>query len=76
MTQETLELSWSALRLGGRLVVHALTLDTEMLMIECWQRHGGELSRLSVERLEPIGRYRGWRPARAVVQWSAVKDRE
>ncbi len=76
VTQETLELSWSALRLGGRLVVHAVTLDTEMIMIECWQRHGGELSRLSVERLEPIGRYRGWRPARAVVQWSAVKDRE
>lgn len=76
VTQEALELSWSALRLGGRLVVHAVTLDTEMIMIECWQRHGGELSRLSVERLEPIGRYRGWRPARAVVQWSAVKDSE
>ena len=76
VTQETLEQSWSALRLGGRLVVHAVTLDTEMIMIECWKRHGGELSRLSVERLEPIGRYRGWRPARAVVQWSAVKDRE
>lgn len=76
VTQETLEQLWSALRLGGRLVVHAVTLDTEMIMIECWKRHGGELSRLSVERLEPIGRYRGWRPARAVVQWSAVKDPE
>jgi len=29
-----------------------------------------------VEHLEPIGRYHGWRPARAVVQWSAVKDVE
>ena len=76
VTQETLEQLWSALRLGGRLVVHAVTLETEMIMIECWKRYGGELSRLSVERLEPIGRYRGWRPARAVVQWSAVKDLE
>jgi precorrin-6B C5,15-methyltransferase / cobalt-precorrin-6B C5,C15-methyltransferase len=73
-TRETLEQSWSALRPGGRLVVHAVTLETEMIMIECWKRHGGELSRLSVEHLEPIGRYHGWRPARAVVQWSAVKD--
>jgi precorrin-6B C5,15-methyltransferase / cobalt-precorrin-6B C5,C15-methyltransferase len=76
VTQETLEQSWSALQPAGRLVVHAVTLETEMIMIECWKRHGGELSRLSVEHLEPIGRYRGWRPARAVVQWSAVKDPE
>lgn len=74
VTKETLERSWSALPPGGRLVVHAVTLETEMIMIECWKRHGGELSRLAVERMEPIGRYSGWRPARAVVQWSAVKD--
>jgi precorrin-6Y C5,15-methyltransferase (decarboxylating) len=74
VTKETLERSWSALPPGGRLVVHAVTLETEMIMIDCWKRHGGELSRLAVEHLEPIGRYRGWRPARAVVQWSAVKD--
>jgi precorrin-6Y C5,15-methyltransferase (decarboxylating) len=75
-TRETLEGSWSALRPGGRLVVHAVTQETEMIMVDCWKRHGGELSRLSVEHLESIGRYHGWRPARAVVQWSAVKDIE
>jgi precorrin-6B C5,15-methyltransferase / cobalt-precorrin-6B C5,C15-methyltransferase len=75
-TSETLERSWSALRPGGRLVVHAVTQDTEMIMVDCWKRHGGELVRLSVEHLEPIGRYHGWRPARAVVQWSAVKEVE
>jgi precorrin-6B C5,15-methyltransferase / cobalt-precorrin-6B C5,C15-methyltransferase len=75
-TRETLERSWSALRPGGRLVVHAVTQETEMIMVDCWKRYGGELSRLSVEHLEPIGRYHGWRPARAVAQWSAVKDVE
>ena len=75
-TRDTLEHSWSALWPGGRLVVHAVTQETEMVVIDCWKRHGGELSRLSVERLEPIGRYHGWRPARAVVQWSSVKDPE
>jgi precorrin-6Y C5,15-methyltransferase (decarboxylating) len=73
-TGETLERSWSALRPGGRLVVHAVTQEAEMIMVDCWKRHGGELSRLSVEHLEPIGRYHGWRPARAVVQWGAIKD--
>jgi precorrin-6Y C5,15-methyltransferase (decarboxylating) len=75
-TRGTLERSWSALRPGGRLVVHAVTQETEMIMVECRKRYGGELSRLSVERLESIGRYHGWLPARAVVQWSAVKDIE
>jgi precorrin-6B C5,15-methyltransferase / cobalt-precorrin-6B C5,C15-methyltransferase len=75
-TKETLELCWSTLRPGGRLVAHAVTQEAEMIMIDGWKRHGGELSRLSVEHLEPIGRYHGWRPARAVVQWSSVKDPE
>jgi precorrin-6Y C5,15-methyltransferase (decarboxylating) len=75
-TSETLKQAWSALRPGGRLVVHAVTQETELIVIDSWKRHGGELSRLSVEHLEPIGRYHGWHPARAVVQWSAIKDVE
>lgn len=73
---ETLEQSWSALRPGGRLVVHAVTQETEVIVIDCWKRYGGELTRMSVEHLEPIGRYHSWRPARAVVQWSVIKDAE
>ena len=72
-TTETIDRSWSALQPGGRLVVHAVTQETEMILADCWKRYGGELSRLSVEHLEPIGRYHGWRPARAVVQWSSIK---
>jgi precorrin-6B C5,15-methyltransferase / cobalt-precorrin-6B C5,C15-methyltransferase len=71
---ETLEQSWAALRPEGRLVVHAVTHETEMIIADCWRRYGGELTRHSVEHLEPIGRYHGWRPARPVVQWSAIKD--
>jgi precorrin-6Y C5,15-methyltransferase (decarboxylating) len=73
---ETLEQAWSALRPGGRLVVHAVTHETEMIIADCWRRYGGELTRHSVEHLEPIGRYHGWRPARPVVQWSVIKDVE
>lgn len=73
-TSETIEQAWSALRPGGRLVVHAVTQETELIVIRSWKRLGGELTRLSVEHLEPIGRYHGWHPARAVVQWSSIKD--
>jgi precorrin-6Y C5,15-methyltransferase (decarboxylating) len=75
-SSETLDQSWSALQLGGRLVVHAVTQETEAIAIDYWKRYGGELTRISVEHLEPIGRYHGWRPTRAVVQWSAIKDAE
>jgi precorrin-6B C5,15-methyltransferase / cobalt-precorrin-6B C5,C15-methyltransferase len=75
-SSETLGQSWSALRLGGRIVVHAVTQETEVIVIDYWKRYGGELTRISVEHLESIGRYHGWRPARAVVQWSAIKDAE
>jgi precorrin-6Y C5,15-methyltransferase (decarboxylating) len=72
-TAELLDSVWSALRPGGRVVVHAVTVETEMVITGAWQRRGGELTRIAVEHLERIGGYHGWKPSRAVVQWSAVK---
>jgi precorrin-6Y C5,15-methyltransferase (decarboxylating) len=72
-TAEALDASWAALQPGGRLVLHAVTQETETIVIDFWRRHGGELTRHSVEHLEPIGGYHGWRPARPVVQWNAIK---
>ena len=72
-TSETVGRCWSALAPGGRLVVHAVTHETEMVITDEWRRHGGELTRISVESLEPIGSYHGWKPARAIVQWSVLK---
>jgi precorrin-6Y C5,15-methyltransferase (decarboxylating) len=70
---ETLSVSWAALMAGGRMVVHAVTNETEMEVTDCWRRYGGELIRILVERLQPLGSYHGWKPSRAVVQWSAAK---
>ena len=75
---EVLETCWQALGPGGRLVVHGVTLETEELLLARHREMGGELVRLSVDRVEPIGRFRGWSPARPIVQWSIVTsgDRE
>jgi len=69
-----LETCWAALDIGGRLVVHAVTLETELVLIDRYKLQGGELIRLSVERAEPLGSFTGWTPARAVTQWSIVKS--
>lgn len=68
-----LDAVWAALRPGGRLVVHAVTQETEMLVAARWREHGGALTRIAVEHLEAIGSFHGWKPARAVVQWGVVR---
>ncbi len=68
-----LDACWSALRPGGRLVVHGVTLETERVLTERHSEHGGELTRHHVEHAAPIGSFTGWKPARAVVQWAAIK---
>jgi precorrin-6Y C5,15-methyltransferase (decarboxylating) len=72
-TVDVIELSWAALAPGGRLVAHAVTSQTESVLIDSWRRRGGHLTRISIEAMQPIGRYHGWQPARPVVQWAVQK---
>ena len=65
---------WTALRPGGRLVVHGVTLETERVLAAKYAELGGELTRLHVEHAEPIGTFTGWKPARAIVQWAVSKE--
>lgn len=60
----------TALRPGGRIVVHGVTLETETLLAKAYGDHGGELTRIGVETAAPIGHFAGWNPARAVTQWA------
>lgn len=64
---------WSRLGLGARLVAHSVTLETEALLGELHQQHGGELMRVEIAHAAPLGRYRSWEATRPVVQWSAVR---
>ena len=64
---------WSRIVPGTRLVAHAVTLETEALLGELHQQHGGELMRVEIAHAAPLGRYRSWEAARPVVQWSAVR---
>jgi precorrin-6Y C5,15-methyltransferase (decarboxylating) len=66
----------AALRPGGRLVVNAVTLETEALLVARHAGLGGELIRIAIARAEPVGsaqRMTVWRPALPVTQWRWVK---
>jgi precorrin-6Y C5,15-methyltransferase (decarboxylating) len=70
---DLLDRAWAALAAGGRMVVHGVTVETELLLHDARTRLGGALTRIAVEDLEPLGSLSGWKPARAVVQWSVTK---
>jgi precorrin-6Y C5,15-methyltransferase (decarboxylating) len=75
-TSDVVSRVWQRLRPGGRLVVHGVTVETEAVLVAAHRQHGGALSRIAVEDLEPLGRFGGWRPSRAVTQWAVVKPRQ
>lgn len=65
--------AWDALRPLGRLVVNAVTLESEAVLLDLRKRHGGELVKLSVQRAQPVGGLTGWKPLMPVTQWSLIK---
>lgn len=58
---------------GGRLVVNAVTLETEALLIARHAAQGGELIRVAVSRADSVGEKTGWRSAMPVTQWTWTK---
>ncbi|TGS51867.1 cobalamin biosynthesis bifunctional protein CbiET, partial [bacterium M00.F.Ca.ET.179.01.1.1] len=62
-----------ALRSGGRLVANAVTREMEALLLDQYNRYGGDLTRIALSRAAPVGSMQGWRPAMPVTQWSWIK---
>jgi precorrin-6Y C5,15-methyltransferase (decarboxylating) len=65
---------WSRLRVGGRLVVNAVTAESEALLLQWFSRCGGQLRKFQVYRGEPLGGFTAWRPQLPVAQWSVTKQ--
>ncbi|SHJ48395.1 precorrin-6Y C5,15-methyltransferase (decarboxylating) [Palleronia salina] len=73
LSAEVFDAAWTRLKPLGRLVANAVTLESEAVLMELHARHGGQLVRLQAARAEPVGRFRGWRAAMPVTQWSLIK---
>jgi precorrin-6Y C5,15-methyltransferase (decarboxylating) len=73
-TPGVIEAATEALRSGGRLVVNAVTLDTEVMLIGRHKKLGGELTRVAIARAARLGEKTGWRPAMPVTQWLWTKQ--
>jgi precorrin-6Y C5,15-methyltransferase (decarboxylating) len=73
MDDGVFDAAWSALKLGGRLVANAVSLETEARLAGYFQHFGGDLVRLQVARADRVGAMSGWRPAMPVTQWRVRK---
>ena len=57
----------------GRLVANAVTLESESILLQLFAKMGGDLTRIAIQRADPVGHLTGWRPMMPVTQWSMVK---
>lgn len=67
------EAAWEALKPGGRLVANTVTIESEARLVALQGSYGGELLRIGIERVVPVGNFQGWRAAMPVTQWRVVK---
>ncbi len=64
---------WETLPPGGRLAINAVTLESEAIVLAEYARKGGSLTRICIDRADPVGGLTGWRPAMPVLHWLTVK---
>jgi precorrin-6B C5,15-methyltransferase / cobalt-precorrin-6B C5,C15-methyltransferase len=70
---ELIDRAIGALSAGGRLVVNAVTLETQAACVDWRARWGGELAQIAVSYGEPLGRNSRWRMGTPIVQWRFAK---
>ncbi|MCY7272363.1 MAG: precorrin-6Y C5,15-methyltransferase (decarboxylating) subunit CbiT, partial [Phormidesmis sp. CAN_BIN44] len=68
-----LDVCWGALRPGGRLVINAVTIESEQIVLHYHRLYGGDLTRIGIQRADAIGTFLGWKPLIPVTQWKAIK---
>ncbi len=71
-----LQACWEQLKPGGRLVANAVTLQSEMTLMDWRERHGGELTRIHIAQALPLGEFDTWRQALPITLLDLHKPRD
>jgi precorrin-6Y C5,15-methyltransferase (decarboxylating) len=71
---EILENCWNVLLPGGRMVVNVVTLEGEQRLYQWHEKVGGNFTRITIQRAEPIGKFLGWKSMSPVTQWIGIKN--
>ena len=68
-----LDSCWQQLRSGGRLVANAVTLQSEAMLVNWREQHGGDLTRIHLAHAKPLGEFDTWRQALPITLLEAIK---
>lgn len=71
---ELLQCCWQALPPGGRLVANCVSMEGESQLYQFMQRHSGDLSRISISKMDAMGDLHAWRAMRCVTQYRGCKS--
>jgi precorrin-6Y C5,15-methyltransferase (decarboxylating) len=70
---DVLHTCWTQLKPGGRLIANAVTVQSELALVQWREHHGGELTRLHIAHAQPLGEFDTWRQALPITLLEAVK---
>ncbi len=68
-----IEQCWDRLSPGGRLVVNAVSLQSEELLVAWREKLGGDMARINISRAKDVRGHSLWRPLTPVTQWAVIK---
>jgi precorrin-6Y C5,15-methyltransferase (decarboxylating) len=68
------DICWNALRPGGRMVANVVTLEGEQTLFQWYEKVGGNFTLISIQRVEPIGKFLGWKGMSQVTQCVGYKN--
>ena len=72
-SEAVLQAVWDRMPVGARLVMNAVTIETEALVLDWSARQGGSLLKIDLAEPVAIGRKRGWKAALPILQWSVTR---
>lgn len=66
--------AWDRLKVGGRLVANAVTIESEQKLWKLHDTYGGEIYRFDISRIHAVGSFHSFKPSLPVTQWVVTKD--
>ena len=65
---------WKPLRKHGRLVAHAVTLESQNQLLHWYQQYGGTLREINVRTISTLGQHHALTATRPIWQWAVRKQ--
>ncbi len=66
--------AWDRLKTGGRMVVNAVTIESEQMLWNLHQTYGGQVFRFDISPIHQLGSFHSFKPNLPVTQWVAIKE--